>query len=491
MTELADSQTQTPASSIAAIVGDEEITYAGFLADIQAAEAWLGAQLSTDEERIIVSLRHTYWHWVVTLALLQLGKACVSILKPATLEPVPGEAFHACLTDFPLTLEGRVLDVPYAGLRSASRQAPDAEPPESALSRLKFKLPGRAQRILLTSGTTGRPKMVCIRAALLHERLQAARSQYGRDVSSQTRLLTLMGIDTIGGFLITLITWLRGGLVLFGVPAEHGSGEVGVPVGRSNLLSASPARLKDLLARERGVFPGHAQRLVRVGGARLHVSVRDEALRRLGCRVQTTYGATELGLVASCDAMRLDQFPGAAGQVFPNVQVEIVDRRDQPVAAGAEGVVRCRTPGMAEAYVGEPQSEQFRDGWFYPGDLGTLSEDGFLVITGRISDVINLGGRKLSAVDLETRLLHAEGLKDVCVAMVDDAGSMVLVVVVVHDDDLQTEAMRPRIEKLLPKSLPFDLVRVPALPRNEMGKLPRALIARLLKQLLREQRAPQ
>lgn len=329
--------------------------------------------------------------------------------------------------------------------------------------------------------------MVCLSARDIRDRLNVAGRQYGADISAQTQTLTLMGLDTIGGFLITLLTWLHGGIVLFGRPSDKSEGDTDIPLERSTLLSASPVKLKMLLDMTTGVFPGRERRIVRVGGARLHPSTRDDALRRLGCRLQTTYGATELGLVASCDAAILDRYPGAAGHVLPAVEVQIVDVNDLPVPWGKPGIVRCKTPGMAKGYVGDADSPQFRQGWFYPGDVGALTEDGMLIITGRISDVLNLGGEKLSAVDLETRFLHMEGLKDVCIVPLNDAHGLVLGVAVVHDDNVDSMSIRSRAEKILPRSVPRYLVRITEVPRNAMGKALRGQVARQLEDFLKQE----
>ena len=72
---------------------------------------------------------------------------------------------------------------------------------------------------------------------------------------------------------------------------------------------------------------------------------------------------------------------------------------------------------MATSYEGAsaPTSDaHFRDGWFYPGDVGRLYEDGLLAIDGRTGDTLNVGGWKVGAVDLEARVAELPHVRDVC-----------------------------------------------------------------------------
>lgn len=457
---------------VAAWCGDEAVTYPVLRQDIDHVAQWLEGELGHQDIRIAVSFRSIYWHWVSTLAILQLGRTCASLLATPANASALANIFQVWLSDDMPSPEGlRGLRLEVAAI-VARRQSPAAPLPSEGPARLSLHMPSSAGRLLFTSGTTGRPRGIVLSANDIVARLRAASLQYGDDVSSATRLVSMMGLDTIGAFLLTLLTWLKGGTLLF-----RGEGGLSAMLPACNLLSASPARLREIMDASPGLWPGREQRLVRVGGARLYPGLRDEALARIGYRVQTTYGATELGLVASCDATLLDQHPGAAGWVLSRAEVEIVDDHDLPVPFGAAGRVRCRTPGMATGYFGNAESSSFRQGWFYPGDIGTLSADGLLVITGRDVDVLNLGGSKLSALDLEGSLLKLKELKDVCVLAADSAVADTLIVVAVYDDDVDSKTLLQRIRTALALPVPFHLVRMPKLPRNAMGKLPRALIA--------------
>lgn len=98
----------------------------------------------------------------------------------------------------------------------------------------------------------------------------------------------------------------------------------------------------------------------------------------------TCYGPIETGPVACVDSQTIADVPGAAGYILPGVKVEIVDTSGQQLPPGVEGTVRVQTGSMAKGYFGNPEQTRvsFRDGFYYPGDRGTLSANGLLTLTG-------------------------------------------------------------------------------------------------------------
>ena len=116
---------------------------------------------------------------------------------------------------------------------------------------------------------------------------------------------------------------------------------------------------------------------------------------------------------------------GAVGFVLPGMEVEIVDDADMPLLAGQEGVVRIRSPYGATEYLEDPDESArvFLDGWFYPGDLGRLTADNMLVITGRETNVVNIGGEKVNPEKLEEILLdHPDVMQAAIIAMPNELG---------------------------------------------------------------------
>ena len=102
------------------------------------------------------------------------------------------------------------------------------------------------------------------------------------------------------------------------------------------------------------------------------------------CRnIVVTYSSAEAGLTAAAPYDVIADVPGAVGFLSPEVDVEVVDGAGKVLPAGSEGVIRLRAPQSA-ANVGQPEIGGHGE-WFYPGDIGRVTEEGVLCLTGRRS----------------------------------------------------------------------------------------------------------
>jgi acyl-CoA synthetase (AMP-forming)/AMP-acid ligase II len=289
----------------------------------------------------------------------------------------------------------------------------------------------------------------------------------------------LLHLRTTAGFRYPLAVWAAGGCVLL-PQASKGLDRDREALATSNLIICSPPQLKERLTATNGEWPAREQRTILLLGGRLPATMRTAVLERAASRLLVSYGATETGSIAIGEHDMVDRHPGAVGFLRPGVSVEIVDPKGQPVPPGQPGLVRTRSELMVTSYEdggATPGSGHFRDGWFYPGDVGRLFEDGLLAIEGRAGDTLNLGGWKVSANDLEAKVADIPGIRDVCAVTMQLPEGDMLTFGVVCDDGLDLAALRARIHSMLSKSRRFHVIRVPSIPRNAMGKIPRALIA--------------
>ena len=112
-------------------------------------------------------------------------------------------------------------------------------------------------------------------------------------------------------------------------------------------------------------------------------------LRNVCSELLIAYGSSEAGGVTLGDAKDLTAIPGTVGPVFPDVEVQIVDNAGAPVQPNVAGQIRVRTNNAVKGFLGDPiaTGHHFKDGWFYPGDIATLSPDGLLTsYSGRPSE---------------------------------------------------------------------------------------------------------
>jgi acyl-coenzyme A synthetase/AMP-(fatty) acid ligase len=164
---------------------------------------------------------------------------------------------------------------------------------------------------------------------------------------------------------------------------------------------------------------------------------------------------------------------GLVGPPVSGAEIQIVDEQGERVPSGETGIVRARTPYMASEYHNDiiETAKAFRQGWFYPGDLGYLDDRGSLHLSGRTSDVINAGGVKINPRQVEERVLSLEGISECAgVEVMGPSGVSEFGLAVVGPEGIDLT----RLEKLLigyfPFSYPTVYKQLEELPRNRNGK---------------------
>ncbi len=479
---IVDTLRAHPADRIAVRVGDLAIGYGRFANDVLAAAAMLGAKGVAPDTRAgiragPVPSGHSYANWVAHLALMHLGAGHVSVVEAAAV----GAAVQAGMIDVAIGSPGTLADIPPALRRIEF----DCDPRAPLVTRHELPPPAddRASRINLTSGTTGKPKFLIWDAAMIDARV--AQVADGLPLGPDTILYPLLHIRTTAGFRYPLAVWRSGGSVL--LPNEvNPRPRDEAALDRSTLVAASPVQVAERLRMFPEHWDGKSGRTIVVLGGRLPVAVRDTALANACETLLISYGSTETGSIALGDSSLIDRHGGAVGFVRDGVTVEIVDQHKQPVAPGEPGLVRVRTPVMSHAYdgvVAGKATAHFDDGQFTPGDMGRLYADGLLAIEGRVGDTFNVGGWKVNATDLEAKLAFLPGVDDLAACVMPLAEGDLLTIAVVTADKVDLNQVAERIRTKLPKGRTFHLVRIRAIPRNAMGKIPRALIADKLTQL--------
>jgi len=458
-----------------AIAGPEgEIGYATLADMVDSTCAWLQAGGVSPSNRVGVSLSGGPTRvWLNHLAVMRIGATCISL----------NEAFSAQIdaiggVDFVVAHEGEpALQHFPTRVLAFNRDSFDAYPGNNAWATAVG--PSDGSRLMTTSGTTGRPKGV-----LWDHQTASRRVTATLGISAETKLFPMLGIDTAGGFRYPLATWQAGGTVLSAsVLPDSPSGVKAIET--CNLMLASPAILRAWLRTERTPFYGRDKRRVVCAGGRLAIKLREQIHETLAARIDIAYGSTEAGSIARGDASIVDRHPGAVGYALPGVTIEIVDDGGLPVEAGAIGRVRVRSPNMVHHYwhaEGEVEAECFREGWFYPGDIGTMEADGLLVIHGRDGDTLNLDGRKIELGPIEQAVGEMADVTDCCALCVRTDRGDRLAIVVSCPDNTDLEALARSIRHTIPSLHRFTLVHLPQIPRNAMGKVPRLALGRRIEQ---------
>jgi acyl-CoA synthetase (AMP-forming)/AMP-acid ligase II len=198
----------------------------------------------------------------------------------------------------------------------------------------------------------------------------------------------------------------------------------------------------------------------------------------------SAYGMTESSHQATSEPLPqhgpLKQ--GSVGRAT-GVDLRVVDWNGHPCPAGIVGEVWVQGPTVARGYLADPAetARSFADGWFRTGDLGSLDEDGYLFLTGRIKSLINRGGEKISPEHVENILAGCPGVAEAAVFAIPDAtyGQRVgaAVVVVCEGESLGSEQILQYCRNRLSAfEVPDRLEVVAALPHTAKGALDRRAV---------------
>jgi acyl-CoA synthetase (AMP-forming)/AMP-acid ligase II len=150
-----------------------------------------------------------------------------------------------------------------------------------------------------------------------------------------------------------------------------------------------------------------------VAGSTVTEKLRQRARQKVSRNLYVSYGAMESGTVTV--APPEVGIPDTVGPVLPGVQLQFVDQTDRPLPRGEVGIIRIRASGIAERYLddAEATAKAFRNGWFYPGDLGVFTEDDHLICKGRADDMMIFDGINIYPAEIEAVLAAHEAVVEV------------------------------------------------------------------------------
>lgn len=401
----------------------------------------------------------------VALAMARLGVATADMTLPA-------EQQDLCCPEHGRAGPTGVPSLPVADLCMAVPPAPEEVPPGPI-----HRDGGALCRIFATSGTTGRSKFVPADHALISGRILGKLIAQGErdDVH-----VCAAGPGGAMGFQDVLRSLFAGGTLVL---ARQASVDMAITRHRVNSMLMSPLTLGQLVAQladRLEPFPSLVE--IEVSGGALPGPLRTAAERKLCRNIVEVYGASETHVIASAPSRLMAGREGAVGLAHPGVRVEATDESGVPLPPGEVGRLRVGGPYVATGYYRDPDATQasFADGWFLTDDVGAVTADGWVVLQGRKSEVINAGGVKIGPAAIEEVLLAQTGVRDAAAFGMEDAFGVTQIwaaVVVVYGADLADIAAGCR--RQLGERAPRFLLPLENVPRNANGKILRQALVDL------------
>ncbi|WP_116044971.1 (2,3-dihydroxybenzoyl)adenylate synthase [Amycolatopsis palatopharyngis] len=492
---------------VALVDGELRLTYRELMERVDGAALRLHALGLRPDDRIVVQLPNRWEFVVLTLACFRLGVLPVMALpahrkheighlveqaeaKALAVPAHTGDFDHQAMAEGVAAESGFVQHVLVAGTAARAGSVPlgelcmPASVPVEARTELDRLAPeSRSVALfLLSGGTTGLPKLI----ARTHDdyaygaTCSAAVCGFGPETVYLALLpmshnFTLAGPGVLG-------TLLTGGRVVIGSsPAAVPAFEL-IERERVTVTSVVPAIVQRWLdqhdsLRKHGI---DSLGLLQVGGARLadHIAQRVDPV--LGCRLQQGYGMAE-GLICFTRPHD-DEAVTCHTQGRPiseGDEVLVVDENDEPVAPGQPGALLTRGPYTVRGYYRAPEHNALAftvDGWYRTGDVVRQLTNGNLIIEGRDKDMINRGGEKISAEEVENFAYQVDGiLQAAAVAMPDpELGERVCLYIVprageqIDLGDVLAVLEQAGVARF---KHPDRLVLVDALPVTNIGKI--------------------
>jgi len=337
--------------------------------------------------------------------------------------------------------------------------------------------------LLQTSGTTGLPKRVPLRPRNIGGQARNMSESMGL-VGGDTSLVMMPLFHMHGFSCVTASLW-SGGTSLC-TPGYDPSRFFGWLTGlKPTWYSAVPtvhADVLSVLSRQPARSNGHALRFVRSLSAALPDDVRNGTERVLGVAVVEHYGLSEA--LSPLTIKEATTAPGAVGKPY-RCEIRIVDEQGMPVADGTEGEVLVQGEVVISGYMEDEEVNRasFQGQWLRTGDLGRIDANGNLYITGRIKEIINRGGEKVSPIEVESVIAQFPGVGSVAVFGIPHAtlGEDVGMAYTVNGSiPIESEMRRWLQGRLAPHKIPKRFIRVDELPKTATGKVKRAQLAALL-----------
>ena len=339
--------------------------------------------------------------------------------------------------------------------------------------------------VLHTSGTTSRPNIV----PLSHRNIISSTRQIQNvlQLSPADRCLNIMPLFHVHGLMAAVSASLAAGASVWCTPGFNAlrffswMNEV-----KPTWYTAVPTMHQAILARSRGhreILDRRQLRFIRSASAPLPPQVMEKLEKSFHAPVIEAYGMTEATHQIASNPLPPRARKGGSVGISAGPEIAIMDEQGNLLPILRAGEVVIRGPNVTRGYENNPQANAraFTDGWFRTGDQGVMDEDGYLRLTGRLKEMINRGGEKISPLDVDEVLMKHPAVAQVVTFAVphQKLGEEVAAAVVLHDGHtLSDRELRDFADRHLAEfKVPRKIIFLREIPKGATGKLQRIGLA--------------
>lgn len=349
--------------------------------------------------------------------------------------------------------------------------------------------------ILFTTGTTGKPKGVMLSNGNIYASTHNTRDGVG--MKAEDVVLIPLPLNHSIGMRVLRTTLYIGATVILqngftfarelenNINAYGCTGMVSVPASMELIYRQMQDKFAEIVGR---------LRYMEVGAGSLGYDMKKKLLRSIPqTKVVNTWGSTETGGAIFLNVTRYPQKLTSIGQVLDGIDFKIVGQDGEETKAcdpETAGRMVLRGPMQMLGYYDMPKetAKTLVGGWLYTNDIVYRDEDGFVYMLGRADDIINVGGEKVSPVEVENIAQEFDKIREcACIGVDDPEGILgrvpVLFVVPENDEFDEADAIRYLDSRLEKYKMPHRYLLIDELPRNRMQKLDRKALAGLWQEM--------
>ena len=462
----------------ALISGVVEVSYEQLWREIESAASWF-RQKAERGDRVIISasknIEFVYAYFGAHLA----GMICVPI------DPETNETRLARIVDVakPKLIVGELRN------KGAYDVIPFSDCKSDSLQSSNFKFDGTFPRedenadLLFTTGTTGLPKGV----ALTYANQMAAADNINTFIGNTPEDVELLALPISHSFgLGRLRCVLAKGatLVMLGSFASMKKffGEMErCHVTGFGMVPASWAYIQKMSGDKIGQFDSQLK-YIEIGSAFMSLENKQKLMQLLPhTRICMHYGLTEASRSAFISFHDDEEHLMTAGEASPNTDIAVFSEQGERLHAGEDGEICVKGGHVCSDYWGLSKEEFRKDffgDYFRTGDWGHLDQDGYMHLVSRKKEIINVGGKKVSPMEVEEVLNAMEGIEEsACVGVHDDVLGEVIKAYCVCSKEVDYENLKKLMMKKLENyKIPVFFENIDALPKTQNGKLQRLLL---------------
>ena len=358
------------------------------------------------------------------------------------------------------------------------------------LSEYEFPLGRHGLTLSLSSGTTGRPKGPLVSHQQFISRFLTHWIDLG--FGSRETYINATPLYFGGGRAFSLsILFVGGTLVLF--PPPYTPHELAREIERtkSTLLFLVPTLLRRILSKiheekSNDTDLKYFQQLNTLisSGSALTSEERQAISQNICAHFIEYYSSTEGGGISVLTPKDQMHFPDSVGRPIFGVDVQIVSEEHQPLSANTVGRIRYKGMAVSSGFYNDPESslESFHEGWFYPGDLGLLNEEGYLFLKGRFKDMIIRGGINIYPLEIENTLMNNPCVSEAAVIATPskEFGEEIVAFVSLKTPISSSDLIDFCKTHLAPYKVPKLIQFMDQLPKNSGGKVVKSQLSKTL-----------